>query len=64
MKVLKAISCSSTEVSDHIFSVSKVCINAIEQISHIGTENAIADSESVTNRSQYERSDIDESCKF
>ena len=64
MKGQKAISFSSTEVSDHLCSVSKVCINAIEYISQIGTENAVADSESATNRSEYECSDIDESCKL
>ena len=61
MKGQKIILSSSAEVSDHLCPVSKVCI--IEQISHIGTKNAVADSESVTNRSEYERSDIDESCK-
>ena len=51
--LMKAILSSSAEVSDHFCSVSKVCINAIE-ISHIGTENTVANSEGATNISEYE----------
>ena len=65
MKDQKTILSSSAEVSDHLYSISKVCINVIiEEFSHIGTDNAVADSEGVTNRSEYECSDIDESCKL
>jgi hypothetical protein len=52
------------EVSGHLCSVSEVCINVIESISHIGADNAVADSESVTIRSEHECPDIDESCKL
>jgi len=36
----------------------------INEPSRIWTENAVVDSERVSNRSEYQRSAIDESCKF
>lgn len=52
------------EVSSHLCSVFEVYIDAIEEISQIWTENGLADSEIVENRSEYECSAINESCKF